>query len=407
MTPAMNPDVRVDRQLVTGIGRFQKPTLITGIAFALISLIGLLFDAPSFYRSWLPSWLFWLQINAGCLAILFLQYISGGQWGIVIRRPLGAAARSMPVLALLFIPLLASVWLRSGAVYPWADPAVAGADAVMIQKARYLNPTFWTLRALFFFLCWIVWAWRVKAVSRAFEASKDPYLELSRRKWSSTGLLMIVMTLTFCSVDWLMSVEPKWFSTMFGISFTIGCGLSALAFVTLIMARLSTTKAVADVVKPSHLRDLGNLMLAFTMLWAYTAFSEFLLVWYANIKEEIPYFIKREHGGWGVIAASLVLFHFFLPFFMLLMRSIKDRPRTIAIVSAIVLVMRYVNLYWLAAPAFHPEFHYSWMSLTSLIGIGGLWLWFFIGQLKGQTIIPIYETWVEEALREGAVKTHA
>jgi hypothetical protein len=195
---------------------------------------------------------------------------------------------------------------------------------------------------------------------------------------------------------------------MYGITFTVGCALSAFAFVTFFLSQLARTGAMAGILKPSHLRDLGNLLLAFVMFYAYTAFSEFLLIWYGNMHEEIPHYLIREHGVWGVLAFSLVIFHFFLPFFMLLMRPIKDRPQTIAIVTVIIIVMRYVAIYWLVAPSWYgEEFHYSWMDFTSLIGIGGIWMFAFIHELKGQTIIPIHETWVEEALREGALRVHA
>jgi hypothetical protein len=162
------------------------------------------------------------------------------------------------------------------------------------------------------------------------------------------------------------------------------------------------------ILKASHLRDLGNLLLTFVMFYAYVAFSEFLLIWYANLHDEIPYYINRVTGVWGALAICIILFHFFLPFFMLLMRPIKDRPQTIGAVTVIILVMRYVAIYWLIAPAFYGEhFHYSIWCLTSLVGIGGVWLWAFIDQLKGQTIIPIHETWVEEAIREGALRVNA
>jgi len=191
---------------------------------------------------------------------------------------------------------------------------------------------------------------------------------------------------------------------MYGINFFIGAGLAAYAFVTFFLTRLATTPAMNDIIRPSHFRDLGNLMLAFVMLWAYTAFSEFLLIWYANLKVEIPHFLVRRAGVWGTISIFLIVFHFFLPFFMLLMRAIKDRPGTISIVAVIILVARYVGIYWLTEPSWSEHFHYSWMALASLVAVGGLWLYLFIGQLKGQTIIPIHETWVDEAIREGALK---
>jgi hypothetical protein len=244
----------------------------------------------------------------------------------------------------------------------------------------------------------------VRILSLQFYKDRSPYVELRRRKWSAAGLLVIVLVLTFASVDWVMSLEPKWYSSMFGIAFTVGAGLSAFAFVTFFLTLLSDNDAMADILKPGHFRDLGNLMLAFTMLWAYMNFSQFLLVWYGNIKEETPYYVTRMHGGWGFMAAVLIVFHFFLPFFLLLMRNIKDRPQTIAIVTIIILAMRFVDIYWLVGPAHHGEhFGFHWITAFAFLGIGGLWLFAFIAQLKGQTIIPIHETWVDEAIREGAL----
>ena len=388
----------------TGIARAQFPSLILGVVGLVACAIGAFMDAPSFYKAWLPAWLFWFEIAAGGLAILMLQYVTGGEWGLLIRRPLGAAARTLPLLAVLFIPIV--IGLHH--VYIWADHDVAAKDHLIHAKSAWLNPTGWTIRAAIYFALWILWAWRLRSLSLKFYEDRAPETELQRRKWAAAGLPMIVLTLTFASIDWVMSLEPKWYSSMFGISFTIGCGLSAYAYVTFLLTQLSKTRAMADVARPSHFRDLGNLMLAFVMLWGYTAFSQFLLVWYANLKEETPYYLKRSTGMWGVIAAVLIIFHFFLPFTMLLMRAIKDRPKTIAIVTVIIIALRFVEIYWLTAPAWYGErFHFSWMTIAALVGIGGVWFWFMVRQLKGQTIIPIHETWVDEAIREGRLKVNA
>jgi hypothetical protein len=294
------------------------------------------------------------------------------------------------------------------AIYSWTDESLVAHDKVLQAKSGYLNITFFLIRAAFYFACWILWAWRIRVLSLRFYEDRSPYTSLSRQKWAASGLVMIIMTLTFTAFDWMMSIEPKWSSTMYGINFFIGAGLAAYAFVIFFLTRLAGTPAMADILKPTLFRDLGNLMLAFVMLWAYTAFSEFLLIWYANQKEEIPHFLVRRVGVWGFLAVLLILFHFFLPFFLLLMRAIKDRPSTIAVVAVIVLVMRFIGIYWLVEPAWSGEhFHFSWMTLASLIGIGGVWLYAFLGELKGQTIIPIHETWVEEAVREGALKANA
>jgi hypothetical protein len=383
-----------------GIARAQVPALVIGVLGLVGALAGYFGNHADFYKAWLPAFVFWFQIAAGALAVLMLQYVTGGEWGILVRRPLGAAARTVPLFILFAIPIAIGL----GHIYIWANPEVVAHDSLLRQKSVYLNPTAWIIRSLVYFALWSLWAWRVRMLSLKFYKDRSPYVELARRKWSAAGLLMIVLTLTLASVDWVMSLEPKWYSSMFGLSFTIGSGLSAFAFVTFFLTLLSRNEAMEDILRPNHFRDLGNLMLAFTMLWAYMNFSQFLLVWYGNIKEETPYYVTRMHGGWGVMAAVLIIFHFFLPFTMLLMRNIKDRPQTIAVVTIIILAMRFVDIYWLVGPAYYGEhFHFSWITPFAFLGIGGLWLFAFIAQLKGQTIIPIHETWVDEAIREGAL----
>ncbi|HEY0160325.1 MAG TPA: hypothetical protein VGF28_23770 [Thermoanaerobaculia bacterium] len=385
----------------TGIGRAQTPALVIGVIGIVVAAIGFFTDAPAFYKAWLPAFVFWFMIAAGSLAILMLQYVTGGEWGILIRRPLGAAARTIPLFLLFAIPL--AIGLEH--VYVWANHDIVAHDHLLQQKAKWwLFPMGWIVRTVLYIALLSLWAWRVRILSLAFYKDRSPYVELKRRKWSAAGLLVVVLVLTFASVDWVMSLEPKWYSSMFGIAFTVGAGLSAFAFVTFFLTLLSDNEAMAGILKPGHFRDLGNLMLAFTMLWAYTNFSQFLLVWYGNIKEETPYYVTRMHGGWGLLAAILIVFHFFLPFFMLLMRNIKDRPQTIAIVTIIILAMRFVDIYWLVGPAHHgTHFGFHWITAFAFLGIGGLWLFAFISQLKGQTIIPIHETWVDEAIREGAL----
>jgi hypothetical protein len=388
----------------TGIARAQMPALIIGVIGVIGSGIGFATNAQEFFRAWLPPFIFWFMIAAGALGVMMLQYVTGGEWGVLIRRPLGAAARTIPLFILFGLPIVFGL----KHIYIWANPEVVHGDHLLEQKAMWLNPTGWVIRALIYFALLTLWAWRIRVLSLKFYEDRSPYVELARRKWSAAGLLMFVLVMTFCSIDWVMSLEPKWYSSMYGIAFTVGAGLSAFAFVTFFLTLLADNPAMQGILKPSHFRDLGNLMLAFTMLWAYTNISQFLLIWYGNIKEETPYYLQRTHGGWTLMAVALLIFQFFLPFTMLLMRAIKDRPGTIAIVTVIILVMRFVDIYWLVVPAHHPhDFYFSWITLFAFLGIGGLWLTAFIWQLKGQTIIPIHETWVDEAIREGALQREA
>jgi hypothetical protein len=392
-----------NRQTVTGIARWQMPSLVIGILGLLAAFAGCVFSPDAAFRAYLSSYLFWFQIVAGALGILCLQYVTGGEWGILLRRPLGAAARTMIWMALLFVPIV----LGLKHIFPWTNEQAMHADETLEHKLWWLNDRRWIITAVIYFAIWVLWAWRIRVLSLKFYEDRSPFTDLARRRWAGSGLPMIVLTLTLASVDWMMSLEPKWYSTMYGIIFIVSSGLAAFAFCTFFFSRLAHTPAMADILKPLHFRDMGNLMLTFVMLWAYTAFSEFLLIWYGNIKGEIPHYLNRQNGGWGFIAVAVVLFHFFLPFFLLLVRDIKDRPATIGVVAIIVLVMRYVGVIWFVKPSYSEHLTYSIWDLASLVGIGGVWLYFFIGQLKGQTIIPIHETWVEEAIREGALKVNA
>jgi hypothetical protein len=385
----------------TGVATWQTPALIIGIIGMLASTAGFFVNRTVFFRAWLPSYLFWFSIAAGSLAVLMLQYVTGGEWGLMIRRPLGAAARTMWLMVIFFLPIAFGI----KELYPWADVAWAQHDENVRLKLDWLNWKRFLIFAAIYFLLWILWAWRVRALSVKFYGDRSPFTELSRRRWAAAGLPMIVLTLTFASIDWMMSLEPKWMSTMYGINFVVACGLSSFAFVLFFLTRIAHTPAMQDVLKPSHLRDLGNMTLAFVMFYAYTLFSEYLLIWYANMHEEIPHYLARQHGVWGILGVLIIVLHFFLPFFMLLIRHIKDNPQSIAVVAVIIIVARYIAIYWLIAPAWSGEhFSYSWQDLATLLGIGGIWMWAFIGQLKGQTIIPVHETWVEEAIREGAVR---
>ena len=392
------------RVAATGIGAWQMPALVVGILGIVASAIGWFIDKQQFYVAYLPAYLFWFQLVAGALGVLMLQYVTGGEWGVLLRRPLGAAARTMIWMALFFVPIAAGVPY----IYPWARAEYVAHEPTVALKAGYLNWQWFVIRAAIYFAMWILWAWRIRFLSLRFYEDRSPYTELSRRGWAASGLPMFVLTMTFAAIDWMMSTEPKWTSSMYGINFIVASGLAAYAFVTFFLTRLADTEAMHGILKSNHFRDLGNLMLAFVMLYAYTAFSEYLLSWYANMHEEIPHFLVRQAGVWGVFAFLIIVFHFFLPFFMLLMRAIKDRPSTIAVVAIVILVMRFVGIYWLTQPSYTGEhFYFSWMTLAALFGIGGVWLYVFIGQLKGQTIIPIHETWVEEAVREGALKVNA
>lgn len=384
----------------------RKPALIGGAVALVLLIVGALFDVDQFFRSWLMAWTLIVMIATGSLGVLMIHDLTGGAWGVLMRRPAEAAAATLPFVGLGFIPVVIGIH----SIYAWSHADVLAHDELLQHKAAYLNPTFFTIRGVVYFLVWSILAMMLVRWSRRLDVHRDAGLELRLRRVAGFGLLALAFTMTFASVDWLMSLEPHWFSTMYGISFVIGCLLSAWAVLTLSVVRLSRDEPYAGEVEHTHFRDFGNLMLAFVMLWAYTAFSQFLLIWYGNIREEVPYYIVRMHGGWGVIATALLLFHFFLPFFLLLMRPIKDRPMTLGITAALVLFMRVIDIYWIAAPAWSvphgdaagdaaaaPVFDPSWMDPVAFVALLGLWFVLFLGNLRKAPLLPQYEAIPHEA----------
>jgi len=381
------------------VGEFQRRALVVGIAGVAICVLGAFFNSEQFFRSYLLAYVFWVGIALGCFAILMLQHMSGGAWGLVIRRVLESATRTFPLLAVLFIPV--AIGVRS--IYIWAGPhAGAGNEALqhaLDHKAPYLNVPFFVGRAVFYFAIWILLSYLLNKWSLEQDKTKHRPLTTRLQGISGPGLVLYGFTVTFASIDWLMSLEPQWFSTIFGVLIMGGQGLSAMAFIIAVVVVLSRYKPLSEVIKPSHLHDLGKLMLAFLMLWAYFGFSQFLIIWSGNLPEEIPWYVRRLQTSWKWVGLALVLLQFALPFVLLLSRDLKRNSRTLVTVAVAVIVMRLVDLIWLTVPEFHEgAFRIHWMDLLMPIGVGGLWLAYFAYQLKQRPLLPMGDPYLEEAL---------
>jgi len=381
------------------VGEFQRRALVVGIAGVAICVLGAFFDSEQFFRSYLLAYVFWVGIALGCFAILMLQHMSGGAWGLVIRRVLESATRTFPLLAVLFIPI--AIGVRS--IYIWAGPhAGQGNEALqhaLDHKAPYLNVPFFIGRAVFYFAIWILLSYLLNKWSLEQDRTKHRPLTTRLQGISGPGLVLYGFTVTFASIDWIMSLEPQWFSTIFGVLVMGGQGLSAMAFIIAVVVVLSRYKPLSDVIKPSHLHDLGKLMLAFLMLWAYFGFSQFLIIWSGNLPEEIPWYVRRLQTSWKWVGLALVLLQFALPFVLLLSRDLKRNSRTLVTVAVAVIVMRLVDLIWLTVPEFHEgAFRIHWMDLLMPIGVGGLWLAYFAYQLKQRPLLPMGDPYLEEAL---------
>ena len=368
--------------------RMQKKSLAVGFIAAVLCVGGALIHPPSFFRAYLPAYIFWIGIPVGCLVLLMLHHLVGGRWGFMIQRVLEAAIQTLPLMALLFVPLFFGL----SDLYPWARTEVVAADPLLQQKAAYLNIPFFVARTVAYFAVWIVLGRLLVTWSLQQDQSADDKLTLRLQRLSGPGLVLYGLTVSFATIDWIMSLEPKWYSTLFGMIFMVSFGLAALALAILATRFLASEKPLAQVVSPDRWHDLGNLLLALVMFWAYLNFSQFLLIWSANLAEEIPWYLHRIGGGWEWVAIALIVFQFTLPFVLLLSRDTKRNSRTLAVVAAAILFMHWLDTLWMVAPSFYPaRFHIHWLDVAASVGIGGFWLAAFVAHLKARSLVPLHD----------------
>ena len=378
------------------LARLHRRGGLFGALGVAASLVGFALQPTQFFHSYLVAWLFWLGIAVGSLAIVMLHHLTRGGWGLMVRRSLEAATRTLPALAILFVPIL----LGMQAIFPWARPEAAE-DPLIQQKAAYLNPTAFTLRGVLYLAIWALFAFLLSWLSLRQDRTGDLALFQRMKIVAAPGLAIYCLLATFASVDWLMSLDPHWYSSLFGVYFIVGQGLSALAFLIVMAVYLSQREPMEALFKPHHFHDYGKLMLAFVMIWAYIAISQLLIIYSANLPEEVGWYLERSHGAWLWVSVVLALFHFLLPFLLLLSRDLKRNAKLLSRVAVLVLVMRFVDLYWLAAPSFgHEGLAFHWLDVTTVIGIGGIWFALFTGQLKRRPLLPIRDPFLEEALAD-------
>ena len=387
----------IGEELVPELKSLQSKLMMAGGIGAALCAIGLVLNPVQFVRSLLPAYLWMLSVALGSLGLAMVHQVSGGAWGVVIRRILGAASRTLPLLTILFIPI--ALGLHS--LYPWADAALVAKDPILQWKRPYLNVPFFLVRAAIYFTVWNAIAYFLNKWSVEQDETADPAVPRRMQLISAGGLLAYGLTITFAAFDWLMSLEPHWFSTMYGVLVMGGQALSAMAFSIVILAWLVRRPPFNELITASHFHDLGNLMMGFTMLWTYFAFSQYLIIWAANIPEETEWYLHRTAHGWQYIALMLVVFHFAVPFLVLLHRAIKRNAAMVSKVAALIVVMRFVDLYWLSAPAFAHggEPHIHWLDLALPISLGFVWLGYFVYQLRGRALLPLHDPEFREALK--------
>jgi hypothetical protein len=385
------------------IGRLRNRSFVFAVIGVLIGVVAFVADehaASVFMQSYLIAYIFWLGITLGSLAVLMIHHLTGGAWGLVARRVLEASTRNLPLMALLFLPIAFNL----ETLYEWARPG-ADANHFIHEKAAYLNKPFFYIRAVIYFVIWGGLIWILNRWSRQQDQEPPRPAGPADRRFrlvSGPGLVLYVLTVTFMSVDWVMSLDPEWYSTIFGILTMGGQGLSTLAFTILVLALLAKFEPLSGVAKPDNFHDLGKLMFAFVLLWAYFSVSQLLIIWSANLPEEVPFYLERLHGPWYPISVLILIGHFVLPFLLLLSRERKRNFRRVARVAFWLLAMRIVDIAWTIGPVFrHEGSSLHILDFAMVLGMGALWLFLFFTNLAGRALVPAHDPYLREALAHG------
>jgi hypothetical protein len=393
---SVDPGARMpDDELRGRLDRVQGLALPVGAAGLVVCAAAWLLWPDAFFHAYLVGYVFWVGISLGCLGLTMLHHLVGGGWGLPIRRPMESAGVTLLPLAILFLPIA----LGLPHLYEWARPEAVAADAILQAKSPYLNVGAFLARTGCYFAIWLVLALLIDRLS----AAQDQRSDFGPTRWlggfAGPGLILLFLSGSFAAIDWMMTLEPHWVSSIYGAMVVVGEGLSTLAMLVVIVVSMSDRRPMAKAAASDHLHDLGNLMLAFTMLWAYMSFSQYLIIWSGNLPEEIPWYLRRARGAWQWVGLALIVFHFFLPFFVLLFRENKRYGRLLVRVAYWILAMHWLDLVWLIIPASieiesgstGPQIPWGTvlLSLASLVGVGGIWLAAFLWRLKAWPLIPL------------------
>jgi len=370
--------------------------MIAGVLGVVLAVAGFFMSGiDRFFQAYLVAYTFWMGVVLGSMALLMVQHLSGGVWGIVLRRPFEAAVRTIPFMAVLFIPILFGMH----SLYHWSHADAVASDPILQMKSLYLNVPFFYARQAFYFIVWGIMGYLLTTWSAEHDRTGDPKLLDKLGALSGGGLVLYFLTVTFAMVDWTMSVNPHWFSTIWGMLYIGGQGLSAFAFGICVLVMLSQTAPLNRVLTTHHFHDLGKFLFAFLMLWAYLSFSQFLIIWSANIPEEIPHYLDRWENSYKYLSIFIIVGHFIVPYALLLSRDLKKNIGKLRIIATWILVARVADYYWHVV----PDLHKDGLSITLLdvglpLALGGIFISLFVSQLGGRSLLPINDPALDKAL---------
>jgi hypothetical protein len=378
------------------VGRLQRNALVAGGIALLLCIFGAIKSPQVFFPSYLMGYLLVLGLALGSLGLLMLQHLTGGHWGIVIRRPLESATRTLPLLAVLFLPIVFGMKYLYGA---WLDPERVREAPLSDLQQGYLTAHWFYIRAVIYFAVWIGLMFIFNRWSREQDVNQaDRALRRRFKMLAGPGIILYVFVMTFAAIDWVMSISPHWASTIYGFLFVAGQLISAMSLMIAVVVLLSRTAPMAGLIQKRHIHDLGKLLLAFVMLFAYFDFSQLLIIWSGNQPEEITFYRSRLYGEWGVVAVIVLLFHFFVPFFLLLSRDLKRNYRLLPKVAMWMIFIRLVDLFWMTRPEFTSRAIPSWIDFVVPIALIGLWVAFFAFNLQKLPLLPLGDPKLAEAI---------
>ncbi|MFZ1006887.1 MAG: hypothetical protein WAN65_08630 [Candidatus Sulfotelmatobacter sp.] len=382
------------------VKKISQRSFVIGAVFAVISIALALKTPDEFYRAYLLGFMCWLGVALGSMAILMIRHLTGGGWGTVIRRILGAAMRTLPLLAVLFIPVILGI----RHLYIWAQPLSNIEDKRLREHLEQITQTYLTVngfivRAVLYFLVWNVLSFLLSMWSKQSDHAGAPDNSGRFKAVAGPGLILYGFTISFAAIDWIMSLDPSWISTIFGLIILIGEVLSAMCFAVVVERILFNYKPMSEMLKPDFVHDHGKWMLAFTMVWAYFDFSQWLIIWAGNLPSEITFYLRRLQGGWSGIGLILVVFGFAVPFAMLLSRPFKRNIRKLVWLAIWMIVIRYLDLFWIIEPNFSKTLSVTSADVVVPIAIGGIWLWYFFRNLAALPLLPAYDQDAHEVLQ--------
>lgn len=391
---------------LTGLG---NKALVAGVVGAVALVAGYFVANTEFHRAYLIAMLLWFQVASGLFGLGMLNHVSGGRWGALARRVFEASGRTLPYFILFALPIV----LNMSSLYPWADAEHVAHDSLIQYKASWwLYIERFVGVQLAFVVGLSVLAYILSRLSHRHDESGDDRTLITMQRFSAAGLIYFVLGGTFASVDWVMSLDPHWFSSLFGFGWVAGSGLAAWAFLVPMMIFLGGRKPHSAFVTPRLFHDYGKLMLAFVMLWTYLTLSQFLIIWSGDLPEEVPWYMVRSSHGWLLVSGLLMLFHFALPFLILLSAGIKKKPRRLMIVAFWLLGARWLDLFWQITPSVHhwqeeqgllTEAHATlhWLDLAAPLAFGGIWIFLLTVQLRRRAVVPVADPVIKEAMAHG------